>query len=130
MARNGMRYILVRILDLENMIEKVAFNIEAHDTTSELLRLYSDLQDLAALDSNLQRKFQIMLVLSELMSRSDQLSERLVHYTKLISKITQLEVKVRYFLNPELSTNNPLTDHIPTNCTQISYQYEDHLDTG
>jgi len=103
MAGNGMRYVLVRILDLQDMIEDVAFNVTAHDTNTEIIRLYIDLQDCDILGPNLPDRFQLMALWSELMSSSAQKSKRLTYYTKLLSQLTQIEINVRLFLNDESS---------------------------
>lgn len=72
MAGNGMRYVLVRILDLQDIVESVAFNVAAHDINTELLQIYTHLQDFDELGSDLPNKFQSMTMLSELMSNSEQ----------------------------------------------------------
>lgn len=93
MAGNGMRFVLVRILDLQDMIEDVAFNVTTHDISTELLQLYTGLQDVEVLGPDLSDKFQLMISWSELMSNSGQHSERLNYYTKLLSQLTQIELK-------------------------------------
>jgi len=114
MAGIGMRYVLVRILSLQDMIESVAFNISVHDINAELLQIYTDLQDFDELGSDLPNKFQSMTVLSELMSNSEQFPKRLTYYAKLLSLLIQTEIKVRDSLCRETSEVRPLIAYTRT----------------
>lgn len=120
-----MRYVLVRILDLQDMIENVAFNVAVHNLNTELLQIYTDLQDSAELGSDLANKFQSMVILSELMSNSEQLPKRLAYFAKLLSLLTQIEIKIRALLCKETSEVPPLINY-----TNIVHLASNHLKAG